>query len=148
MIQVELKTDNDCINTVYLPGIGIPIIKLRWSWDRHCLRFVMGIPKPDKTASLYWDGTQQLNRQNGKELFMHGFVVFKAVINTKLRSYLAVIGGLWGVYCEYFEINWLRYDGIIAVYLETVTHHWSSPANKVRWTYETNMFNVAFNVQA
>ena len=45
------------IKTIYL-GIGIPIIKMRWSSD--CLIIIMRVPILVKTVSLYWDCPQIL----------------------------------------------------------------------------------------
>ena len=45
-----------CFNIeTILPGIGIPLIKIRWSWD--CLIFILykGNSYTGKMTSLYWD---------------------------------------------------------------------------------------------
>ena len=44
------------IKTVF-PGIGIPIMTIRWSWDHHHYPG-NGDSYIVKTASLYWDGPQ------------------------------------------------------------------------------------------
>ena len=53
-LRMITKNPEPCfnINRVF-PGMGISITKIRRSHDR--LIFIMGIPIPGKTTSLYWD---------------------------------------------------------------------------------------------
>ena len=42
------------------PGVGIPTLKIRWSWDR--LIFKHGDPYTGKTTSLYWNSLLHSNK--------------------------------------------------------------------------------------
>ena len=59
--------------------------------------------------------------------------------------YLPLMGELWGVYCEYFGENWLRYNSI-ALYIYIYIYKWAGPSVMSAYLFFPMLFGCALLV--